>query len=132
MPPTSGYVFDESCIAAASLVTKAGYAVKITAAGKNVNLCAAVTDIGFGILMNKPASGAAALVRILGIAEAVSDGSGTAISVGDKVGPDSTGKIVKVATADRPVMGIALDASSASGTLIRVLLTPGAVYRTPG
>ncbi|MGA9772353.1 MAG: capsid cement protein [Blastocatellia bacterium] len=131
MPPTQGYVFDDNCIAAASLATKQGFAVKITAANKNVNLCAAVTDIGYGILMNKPASGAGALVRVLGNAEAVSDGSGTAISVGDKVGPDANGRLVKVTTVDRPVMGTALDASSALGTLIRVNLTPNAVYRTP-
>ena len=71
-------------------------------------------------------------MRILGIAPVVSDGSGTAIAVGDYVGPSSAGKAIKKATADNSVAGIALDASSADGTVIRVLLLPGAFFRTAG
>lgn len=128
----SAFVHDDGgCTAAADLSAKQFYAVKLTGTARNVNLCAAVTDVGYGILRNKPTSGAAANVRRLGRSQAVSDGSGTAIAPGDKVGPNASGKLVKVTTVDRPVIGTALSASSADGIIIDVDLTPNAVYRTP-
>ena len=48
------------------------------------------------------------------------------------LGPNSAGKAVKKATADYSVAGIALAASSADGTVIPVLLLPGAFFRTAG
>lgn len=128
--PEGSYVDDTTKKAAADLSAKQYYAVKLTAKD-TVNLCAAVTDIGYGLLQNKPGANQGAIVRRLGTSQAVSDGSGTAISVGDKVGPNASGKLVKVTTPDRPVMGTAEDASSADGAIIRVTLTPNAVYRTP-
>jgi hypothetical protein len=125
----STFIWDESFKAAADLKAKQYFAVKLTAAD-TVNLVAAAADTAIGILMNKPEQNQAALVRILGIAPCVSDGSGTAIAVGDRVGSNASGKMVKKATADFAVAGIALDASSADGTVIRVMLLPGSVFRT--
>ena len=132
MATQSGAVFDHTFKAAADQSAKQYYFLKYSAAD-TVAVCSAAADRVIGVLMNKPnAAGLAADVRILGIAPVVSDGSGTAIAVGDLVGPSSAGKAVKKATADYSAAGIALDASSADGTVIRVLLIPGAVFRMLG
>lgn len=131
MTTQSSWVYDESFKAGADLSAKQYYAVELTAAD-TVNVCDAAADTILGVLLNKPKSAQAAQVRILGIAPMVSDGSSTAIAVGDRVGPNSSGKAVKKATADNAVCGIAMDASSADGTVIRVLLTPGAYFRSAG
>jgi hypothetical protein len=116
--------------AAADLSAKQFYAVKQTTSTA-LNLCSAVTDRGLGILQDKPKSGEAGKVRRLGISKAITDGSGTAISVGDQLGPNASGKLVKVTTADRPVLAEALEASSTDGAIISVLMKPDSVYRTP-
>lgn len=117
----SANVHDESYIANADLSTKQYFCVKL-AAGPKVALCAAATDRAIGILQNKPAAdGRNASVRHLGISKAVSDGT-SAIAVGDLVGTDANGRVVKKATADYGAIGEALDASAAVGTIIRVRL----------
>jgi hypothetical protein len=115
--------------AAADLSTKQFYIVKLTAADA-VNVTSATTDVATGVLQNKPKSGEAADVRRLGISQVISDGT-TPIAVGDKLCSDTSGRAIKNTTVDRPVLGTALDASSATGTIIRVDLTPNCVYRTP-
>ena len=132
MTTQSAAVFDHTFKAAADQSAKQYYLVELSAAD-TVAVCNAAADRVIGVLMNKPAAaGQAADVRVLGIAPVVSDGSGTAIAAGDYVGANSAGKAVKKATADYSVCGIALAASSADGTVIPVLLTPGAFFRTAG
>lgn len=116
--------------AASDLSAKQFYIVKQSAAD-TVDLCSAATDRPFGVLLNAPKANQAAEVMTDGIAKVVSDGSGTAIAAGDQVTTDTTGKAVKNTTVDRPILGEAMDASTASGTVIRVKLKPGAVFRTP-
>lgn len=130
MSTESHEIYDRSLKAAADLSAKQFYAVKITAKD-TVNLCSAVTDIGYGILQDKPKTGEAGRVRRLGSSKAVVDGNAAAITIGDKLGPNTSGKLVKVTTADRPVMATALEAASADGSIIEVDLTPNAIYRTP-
>ncbi len=125
----SGNGHDESFKAGADQSAKQYYIVKQSALN-TVVICAAATDRALGVLRNKPKTGEAATIRITGIAEVISDGSGTAIVVGDYVGPNSSAKAVKKATADYSVLGQALDASSTDGAIIRVLLTPGAWFRS--
>jgi hypothetical protein len=129
MATSGGQYWDESFKAAADLTAKQFYAVEYTAVD-TVNVTNAATDRAIGILQNKPAANQAAQVRLQGISKAVSDGSGTAIAAGDLVGPNASGKLVKKATADYSVLGIALDASSANGTIIRVLMIPINWFRT--
>ncbi len=132
MTTQSAAVFDHTFKAAADQSAKQYYLLGLSAAG-TVAVCNAAADRVIGVQMNKPAAaGQATDVRILGIAPVVSDGSGTAIAAGDYVGPNSAGKAVKKATADYSVCGIALAASSADGTVIPVLLLPGAFFRTAG
>lgn len=118
---------DVSCVAENSLVAKQFYAVELSGADLQVDVCDGATDLVYGVLQNKPAAGAAAAVRRLGITKWVSNGSGTAIAVGDKVGTDASGKCVKKASAGNFVAGTALSASSADGTIIDVDLTPNAI-----
>lgn len=124
-------IFDHSFKAAADLRTKQYYFVEYTAVD-TVNVCNAAADRVMGVLLNEPNSNEAATVRILGIASVISDGSGTAIAAGDYVGANSSGKAVKKATADYSVAGMALDASTTDGKVIRVLLYPGAFFRSAG
>ena len=127
---THSYLDTTSAKAAADLSAKQYYAVKWSAAD-TVALVAAATDRVAGILVNKPKQGQAATVVTAGVCECVSDGSGTAIAVNDLVGPDSGGKMVKKAMADYNACGVALDASSADGTVIRVRLNLDTTFRTP-
>lgn len=118
------YLFDVSCKAENDLSAKQFYAVELSGADRQVDVCDNAGDLVFGILQNKPTASKAATVRVGGITKWISDGSGTPINVGAKVGTDGSGKAV-VKTADTAkVAGTALSASSADGTIIDVLLTP--------
>jgi hypothetical protein len=130
MATQSSEVLDRSKEAAADLSAKQYFAVKQSGA-KQMALCGAVTDLTFGILQDKPKQNESGRVRVLGTSLAVTDGSGAAIAVNDKLGPNASGKLVKVTTADRPVAAIAMGVSTTDGAIIEVLLTPGTVYRVP-
>lgn len=125
----STFIWDESFTANADLSAKQFYALKLVA-GPKVDIPSAATDRCIGILQNKPTSGHAASVRLLGQTQVYSDGSGTAIAVGDYLGTSATGTLVKKATADYNVLGLALGASSAAGTRIPMLMLPISWFRT--
>ena len=126
----SGQATFESFTAGADLSGNQFYILE--AAGYSATVANAAADRPVGVLINKPQSGEAAQVQKTGIATVVSDGSGTAISAGDYVGPNTAGKAVQKATADFSVLGRAKEASSADGTIIEVDLDDkGAVFRTP-
>jgi hypothetical protein len=125
---THNYLDTASAKAASDLSAKQYYAVKLTAAD-TVDAIAAATDRVAGILVNKPKQGQAATVVTAGVCECVSNGGGTAIAVGDLVGPDATGKMVKKATADFNACGVAHDASTADGVIIRVRLNLDTLFR---
>lgn len=130
--PAEIAIWDESYSANADLSTHQFKAVEFVTGGK-VDLCNAATDRAVGILQNKPAAAnRAARVRHIGISQAVSDGT-VAIAAGDPLTTGATGKVVKNTTADRPILGYALEPSTADGTIIAVALgLPGlAAFRTP-
>jgi len=112
------------------LSAKQFFIVKQTAAD-TVDLTSAVTDRPFGVLINAPKQNQAGEVQTDGIAKVASDGSGSAIAAGDQLGTDANGRAVKCTTNDRPLLGEAMDASTALGTVIRVKLKPGTSFRTP-
>jgi len=124
-------IWNDSFKAGADLRTKQGYCVEQSAAN-TITVCNAATDRMIGILVNKPNTNEAANVTLIGREEAVSDGSGTAIAVGDFVGPNASGKLVKKETADYRTCGVALSASSADGTVIDVALFGPGAFRTAG
>jgi hypothetical protein len=117
--------FGDSFAAAADYSAKQFWPVKLTAAN-TVTVCSGATDVPIGILQNKPKSGEAADVMCLGVTRAVSDGT-TPIAVGDWVGSGAAGKLVKKSSDKDYAIGQALEASSADGTVISVLLR-GPVY----
>lgn len=131
MATQSGFVFDHTFKAENNLTTKQYYFMEYSGVDQ-VDVCDAAADRVIGVLLNEPAANQAALVRIMGVAPVVSDGSGTAIVAGDYVGSNSSGKAVKKATADYSVAGMAWDSSSVDGKVIRVLLMPGAWFRSAG
>jgi hypothetical protein len=131
MAQNGGLGITESFKAAADYSAKQYFLVKVSAAD-TVTLCSAAADRVVGVILNEPAANQAATIGIIGIFQVYSDGSGTAIAAGDYVGTNTSGKGVKKATADYSVCGIALDASSADGTLIRVLMIPGLWFRSAG
>jgi hypothetical protein len=112
--------FDRSFVCgSSSLVTKQYYVVKQDTDG-TVILSAAGTDKHVGVLMNKPAVGAAALVQILGTAKVIAGGT---ITVGAWVTATSTGAVVATTSDHDVVLGKFLgSASAASGDIIEVQL----------
>jgi hypothetical protein len=113
------------------LSAKRGYWIKPTSTADVYDLNDSKSTLCLGVLMNDPASGQTAQVQVLGVATAWADGT-TAISIGDRVGSNDSGVTVKKATADYNAGGIALDALASGTGFIRVLLTPGEVFRTLG
>jgi len=85
--------------------------------------------VPFGVLQNDPRAGETAEVAYADgeITKVISDGSVTAISVGDQVGTDANGKAVRKATSGDLVLGRALEASSADGVIIAVVIEKGHV-----
>lgn len=104
---------------ASSLATKQYYVVKQHTDGTAI-LSAAATDKHVGVLQNKPAVGAAALVRFLGTTKAVSGGT---IAVGSWVTSDSNGKVIATTTDKDVVIGKYLGtAAAASGDIVEIQL----------
>ena len=122
-PPTEYSLYDESFAAAADLSTPF-LAVEITAEN-TINVCNGAGDYAIGILQGKVSSGQAAPVRLLGRSKAVTDGSGTAISPGDFLKTANNGKLVKAGTDKDFAFARALQASTADGTIIDVLMLGG-------
>ena len=82
-----------------------------------------------GILQNKPAAaGRGASVRVYGVSKLVVDGNVGAIVPGDRLISDAAGKGVKGETDNNEMGAIALEASTAAGEIISVLVIPGVRY----
>ena len=122
--PTSNLVYVESFKAENDLSAKQYYAMEQSADGQ-VDLCDNAGDQVIGILQNDPKANQAAAVAIAGRTKWISDGSGTSIAVGDRLGTDSSGRCIKKTAAGDLIAGHAAAASSADGTIIDVFLTLG-------
>ncbi len=122
-------IYQDSFKAGADLSTHQFKCVELSAAD-TVTLCNAATDVCIGILQNKPKSTEAAAVMHIGRSQALADGSGTAIAVGDFVGPNASGLLVKKATADFRTLGVALAAATAANIVIDVMLLGPGAFRT--
>ena len=111
-------ISDVTFEAADNLSTKQFHFVKLTAAN-TVNVCTATTDNPIGILQNKPsAAGRPAVVRLFGVSKAVASGI---ISAGALIATEADAEVGVPATND-PVVGKALEAATAQGDLIKVLI----------
>ncbi len=92
--------------------------VQLDASG-NAEIGEGATDLLIGVLQNKPASGKPALVRFLGTTKVVAS---AAIAIGARVTSTSAGKAVTTTTDKDVVVGRALEAASADGDIIEILL----------
>lgn len=93
--------------------------MKITAA-RAVNLASTGGEAIYGILQNNPTSGLAADVGILGVSKAV---AGAAITAGDYLMTDTSGRLITVVTTSHRVAQ-ALEAATGAGQIITVALGP--------
>ena len=75
-----------------------------------------------GVMQDAPASGVAGSYQIAGVSRLVTDGSGTSIAAGDYLKSDASGRGVKTTTNGDEVGAMALEASTAAGTIIAVQL----------
>jgi hypothetical protein len=126
-------VFDDSMRAATDMRLLQFAPVKLHTTKDFITVCAAATDSVFGIQQGKPNVGEAGRVALWGRWTALVDGSGTAIAIGDLLGPNAAGTmLVKKATNDFNVCARALDVCTLSGGKIDVMLFAGipTIFRT--
>lgn len=124
------YLFGIDGIAASDLTAKRGYAMTFGADGDHLDVISDAPQAYAGVLINNPDVGQVAQTILLGEAPCMADGT-TDIAVGDSVGPNDSGVMVKKATGDYSVWGIARDALTDAGpTEIRVLLLGPHPFRT--
>lgn len=108
----------------ADLSAKQYFLVKRHTVADQCALVAGTTDIPIGILQNKPAaSGRAAEIMTVGRSKAAADGT-SAIAIGDKLGPDANGRLVKKTTDHDVVCAMAEEALASGTSIITVTLFP--------
>lgn len=122
-----GMVIDESFRADADLSAKQYYFVRIVTGGNRVDVCTAATQIGIGVLQNKPTSGQTGWVRLFGKTKVNSD---AALTVNTLIGPAADSQAdAKTPGTDTTeyVCGIVTKASGAAGEMAEAIIgaTPG-------
>jgi len=111
--------------AAADLSGKQYHIVKLASA-TTVNVCAAITDIPIGVLLNNPASGEVAEICFIGVTKIVADGT---IAAGANIGTSADGQADSIAAgSDTTVrlIGTAIGAASAGETFTALINCAGA------
>jgi hypothetical protein len=116
-------VWDDSMRSTTDMRLKQFAPVKLAATKDFITELAAATDEVFGLMQGKPNVGETGRVAIVGRWTALVDGSGTAIAIGDKLGPNAAGTmLIKKTAAAANVCARALDVCTISGGKIDVLL----------
>lgn len=119
-------VFDDSMRSSTDMRLKQFAPVKLATTKDFITECAAATDPVYGIQLEKPNVGGTCAVAIKGRWTALVDGSGTAIAIGDLLGPNAAGTmLVKKTAAGSNICAKALDVCTISGGKIDVLLDCG-------
>ncbi|MFA5387200.1 MAG: hypothetical protein WC322_02280 [Candidatus Paceibacterota bacterium] len=125
----SKQVFEVTREAARDLSDYQYHAMKIDTSNQIDYVDTSSAGAGIGILQNKPeAEGQEAEVRVLGTSLMYVDGNSINIGVEDMLGSNSNYHGVKVDADKDQYFAIALEASSADGDLIEVLLLGGPHY----
>jgi hypothetical protein len=110
-----------SLSAGADLSTKQYYFVKVNSSGDAV-VCAAVTDIPIGVLQNKPTSGEAAEIVVVGVTKVSADAT---IDEGNQIGTSADGQAAPyIAGTDttKYVVGTAIAPAGAAGVITTVVV----------
>jgi hypothetical protein len=113
---------DRSFKAGANLSAKQYYFVKLDSTQNQMVLAAAATDKILGVLQDAPTSGDYGRVTLLNGQGTTLVTAAAAISLGAFVTSDSAGKAVATTTAGNLVCGVALEAATADGNLIEIML----------
>lgn len=111
--------------AAADLSTKQFYAVAITGS-RAVNLASTGGENVYGILQNKPSTGEAADIGIMGVSKAV---AGAVVTAGNFLMTDTAGRLVP-ATGTSARVAQAIESAAATSTVFTVAIVPGSLSRT--
>jgi hypothetical protein len=114
-------IYTESYVSLTDLSLKQYFAVNLTSTENDIVLSGG--GGGIGVLQNKPEAGQAAEVRHHGISRHVVDGNATNIAIGDLITSDGVGQGVVADTIGDLAYGIALEASTAVGDIISILMT---------
>lgn len=110
--------------AAADLSASQFLGVKLTAS-RAVNLITASTDYPYGVLQNKPKSGDAADVVLVGICKAK---AGALITAGAKLMFNTSAQVITwVSGAGNVIAGQAIEGASGTGVIITMLVWPNKV-----
>ncbi len=86
---------------------------------KTVTVCAATTDIPTGVLYNNPTSGQAAQVAIAGKVKVI---CGAAVTAGQEVMSDTSGRAITATGSGNRSKGVAQTTTTTAGELVEVLL----------
>ena len=105
-------------VAGADLSAKQYHFVKLNGTGTQVVACNGVTDKPIGVLQNKPTSGQAAEVMMLGISKVVGDAN---LAIDDLIGTSADGQAaayVPGTDTTKYVVGRVLTENTAAGGII--------------
>jgi hypothetical protein len=103
------------------------YAVKFASTAGAVIKVAGINGTGVGILQNDPTAGQACLNAGPGDEAKAVPGT-TGIAAGELLGYDTSGRVVDHTTDNRKLIAQALEASSAAGDIITVLVLGDSRY----
>lgn len=112
-----------SLTAAADLSGSQFCFVKVTGVSA-VNTTTAATDFACGVLQNKPTSGQSAQVGMGGISKVKVGG---AVTAGDRLTSDATGRAITTVTAGNRYTAIALETATTANQLIAAMLVNGTI-----
>lgn len=116
-------VFERSYKAETDLSTSQYRIVELSGTDQ-VDVCDNAADVPHGVLQNDPKIGEEATVMLMGVSKVVTDGTvNGGITVGATLGTGATGKAIRKSADADFVLGEALDASTADGVIIRILMT---------
>lgn len=106
-------------VATSTLASSQYYVVQLSSTAGEVKLATSGTSKIIGIVQNDPAAGEAADVAFVGIVKAACEASTT---IGAYLTSSSTGRVKITTTDTNTAVGIALEAYSTAGGIIRVLM----------
>lgn len=107
--------------ASADLSAKQYFLAKVSGV-RTLTFCAAATDRPIGIIQNKPISGGAVTLGIAGESQAV---VGAAVTAGNALMSDGSGRVIAATGTGAIVFAIALETATTAGQQIAVLILPG-------
>ena len=96
--------------------------VRLTSTAGQVKQASSATANVIGVCMNDPVHGQAVAIGAIGIFKCLCEASTT---IGATVGVSSTGRVKVDTSATAKLIGIALDAYSTAGGLVRVMMNRG-------